>query len=249
MSFDDAINDILKEQYFGGAPFEQASGIKKHITYESAADSLGSLLQKKFKEQPPYYSRDKEDKERWPDHTGGKNKLYPDGQYVENPNRIDYDDSVVEELLGDADLIKVDVQEGGTLGDIHVYTLRDERIIDSLKPYALIAHSHDDHGMDAKLGPLDQWTDIHIGHKMGDRLGSFVNHDGDLIRRNKPVLKDKGGEGGRIYTGPAKNLKDLSNKEPAPREEPSSSEPEESPSGGFKKAMALAKGIDFSKYR
>lgn len=251
MSFDDAINNILKEQHFGGAPFEQLSGVKKHITYEST-DSLAAQLQNAFDEHAPYYSRDDEDIQKFQDFAGGRNSRKPDGQYVEFKDRQEKDDEIVTKIFGDADLIKVDIQQGGVDGDIHVYALRDERMVDSLKPLALIAMSPDDHGMDAKVGPLDQWDEIMIGHKLGDKLGSFVNHDGDTIRRNKPVLKDKGGKGGRIYVGPAKDLKGMSNKEPG-EAEPSVTSDDKPDSGeglsGFAKAKSLASGIDFSKYK
>ena len=72
MSFDDAINKVLQEQYFGGSPFEQASGIKKHIVFEDSGGDKGKIILKRFfEDHAPYYSRDLEDIEKWPDHRGG----------------------------------------------------------------------------------------------------------------------------------------------------------------------------------
>ena len=102
--------------------------------------------------------------------------------------------------------------------------------------------SPQDHGMDAKVGPLDQWDEIMIGHKLGDKLGSFVNHDGDTIRRNKPVLKDKGGKSGRLYVGPAKSNIG-SDKEPGSQPEPTSEPSAPSQSSGVPEISDYAKKL------
>ena len=38
MKYDQLVEDILREQYFGGSPYEKASGIKKHMTFEEAPE-------------------------------------------------------------------------------------------------------------------------------------------------------------------------------------------------------------------
>jgi len=38
MKYDELVNNILQEQYFGGSPYERASGIKKQITFEEAPE-------------------------------------------------------------------------------------------------------------------------------------------------------------------------------------------------------------------
>ena len=193
MSFDDAVNKVLQEQYFGGSPFEQITGIKRHVTFEeNHHNPLAKQITDALNDVPPYYSRDEGDLARFGD---------PGKRYTENPKAQDEHDKIVTDLLGDAELMKVDIQEGGSDGDVHVYALRDERLVDSLKPLGLVAMSTTAHGMETNVGPLDQWYSIMIGQKMGDKLGSFTNIDGDLIRRNKPLLVNKGGARGRLYVG------------------------------------------------
>ena len=253
MKYDEAINKVLYENYFGGSPYEQATGIKRHITFVENTTPLARQLQDAFDEVAPYYSRDPEDIGRWQEYAGGRNSRKPEGQYVENPKAQDEHDEIVKELLGDSELMKVDIEEGGSYGPVHVYALRDERLVDGLKPLGLLALSLDDHGMETSVGPLDQWYSLMIGQKAGDRLGSFTNLDGDLIRRNKPILVNKGGEKGRLYSGPADSLKNYSNKEPEASRRPEADEdigePEENLSP-VQQAIAAQNNnpIDTSKY-
>ena len=190
MSFDESVNKILHEQYYGtktlmhgGSPNQQATGIKRHVgTMLENTGNMAKELQDRFAELAPYYSRDPEDIRKF-----GKS---PNAKYTEDKNAIEGQDKVVKELLGDSELMKVDIQQGGGDGDVHVYALRDDRLVDSLKPLGMVAMSYTDHGMETSVAPLDQWYSLMIGHKIGDKLGSFTNAEGDMVRRNKPVLSN-----------------------------------------------------------
>lgn len=43
MKYDQLINNILQEQYFGGSPNEQTTGIKRHVTFEEDADEADNI--------------------------------------------------------------------------------------------------------------------------------------------------------------------------------------------------------------
>lgn len=46
MKYDDLVNSILHEQHFGGSPFEQKTGVKKHITFEDAQEDAQDFISK-----------------------------------------------------------------------------------------------------------------------------------------------------------------------------------------------------------
>ena len=45
MTFDESVNNILHENYFGGSPHERMSGIKRHVTFEDADEESKDILQ------------------------------------------------------------------------------------------------------------------------------------------------------------------------------------------------------------
>lgn len=246
MSYDDAINKILQEQYFGGSPFEQASGIKKHIVFEDSGGDKGKVILKRFfEDHAPYYSRDIEDIEKWPEHRGGNpTKASPLAAYVENKDVQTEYDKIIQEELGGAELEKVDVQ-GCVDGSLYVYTLSDKNLVDSLKPLGFLAVSTEDRGLSTNFD-LDEWqwggkgtySGVMVGHILNERLGAELPSPdgvGQPIRKVIPLLKNTGGKDGMIYHGPYKNLKDWSNKECSVEDAPKVSEEPEQDGLGFQK--------------
>lgn len=195
--FDENINMLLREATFGNQ-FEKMTGIKKQVVLQQEDTSTSKLTKQliaAFNNVKPYGMGDR----------SGNVKA-----------QSEYDDILIQ-LLGKLQLQKVDVYNDTEDRDewdeffkptrsqgepTYVYTALNQ---DILNPLGILAHSSEDHGEITELAPLSQWAIVNgnpgiiIGHKKGDdKPGKF----GEV-----PVLVDRGGERGRIYTGPAADVK------------------------------------------
>ena len=207
MGFDSEINRILQENYFGGSPYEQATGIKRHITFEEtdeekarkdflkaqdqddpeavADDSVGEyaeVLEDELKEIDPYYA-------------------FPGDDHITNKKSQIEQDEFIESFLGHETVIKKNFLPDfmGSKKDLHIYVLEDEDTSRELRPYALVATAHEDLGETAKLDPLSQFTSVLIGKSTSE------DENGVPILRKEDF----------IYDGPSKAGTDAwSNKEP-----------------------------------
>ena len=195
MKFDELTNKILQEQYFGGAPYEQATGIKKHINITEEEDSeMISALKGDLGELEPYGYGDKSG----------------------NPGRQSQEDDIIEMFFDLTTLKKVGEYQG-IIGKTHVYTVDDDDIKEAMGSYTMVAYSEDDLGDAAELFPLGKWYSVIIGKPIANAAGMSDNIPklGDVILHDNPSDKDKDevlGTGeeyrvhDKIYDGPAREM-------------------------------------------
>ena len=184
--YDECVNELLKEAHFG-SPHEKMSGIKRQIILGDVEEpsSLGQKFMHALDKVKPYGMGDRS------------------GHVLAQEDH----DEIVEKLLGDLELVKVDAYNEAEEDDffsnrerksepIYVYTTRDP---DVLSPLGILAHSEIDHGDETLLAPLSQWvvegTGLIIGYTKNEepKEGKY----GPV-----PILVDRGGEHGRLYSGP-----------------------------------------------
>lgn len=197
--FNENVNEILREATFGNQ-YERMTGIKKQVVLQQESDSNSSPVAKKLV------------------NSFNTVKSYGMGDRSGNVKAQSEYDEIVVKLLGDMQLQKVDINNDNENKDewdrffkpsndksqpTFVYTALNQ---DVMNPLGILAHSEEDLGSVTKLAPLSQWAivdgnpGIIIGYKKSEDLkpGRF----GEV-----PVLIDRGGENGRIYTGPAADVK------------------------------------------
>lgn len=204
-TFDKLVNSLLEENYFGGSPYERASRIKKHVTFEDASDGESERFdaEQDFTDD----TREWEDtaKVEEPEDKEGelgrelKRELdsvedYGYGDKSGNPGAQLEQDEILGRFLDGLDIIRVGRHHGAIGGEMIVYSIPDE-IKDDFHPYTLVAYSEKDLGEAAELFPLDKFYSVMLGTPTGERNGV-------------PILKNK------FYDGPAVDIKSLSNKEP-----------------------------------
>jgi len=149
--FNTLVNQYLNESYFGGSPNEQATGIKKHVTFEESEESgMGELIQGMIDEF-------------------GQVKPYGYGDKSGNPQAQDEYDEILANYLEGLDLVRAGTHQGA-LGTMNVYTI-DNDIKDEFKPYTLVAYSSEDLGDNPELFPLDKFYSVMIGIPVGEREG------------------------------------------------------------------------------
>ena len=210
MDFDSEINRILNENYFGGSPHEQASGIKRHVTFEETDE------EKAFKDARAAAAREAQDDPTRADDTelGEYAKVLEDelgevdpyyafagDDHITNKKSQVEQDEVIDGLLGHETLVKKNFIPDfkATGNDLHIYVIEDEDTVRELKPYVLVASSWEDLGETVSLDPVSQFKSVLIGKSE------------DEDENGVPILtKDKW-----IYDGPSKaGTADWSNKEP-----------------------------------
>jgi hypothetical protein len=210
MAFDDEINRILNETYFGGSPHEQATGIKRHVTFEETDE------EKAFKDAQAASDReDQDDPSRGDDTEVGEYAKVLEDQlgeidpyyafagddHITNRKSQVQQDEVIDDLLGHETLVKKNFIPDfkATGNDLHIYVIEDGDTVSELKPYVLVASSWEDLGERVSLDPVSQFKSVLIGKST------------DEDENGVPILtKDKW-----IYDGPSKaGTKDWSGKEP-----------------------------------
>ena len=189
--YDKLVNELLQEAHFG-SPHEKMTGIKRQIILGDAdvPSSLGQKFMSALDDVTPYGMGDKSG----------------------NVTAQDEYDEIVEGLLGDLELIKVDAYNESEEDDffsnkerksdpVYVYASKDP---DVLSPLGILAHSEIDHGDETLLAPLSQW----VTEGTGLIIGFTKNEE---PREGKygpvPILVDRGGESGRLYSGPSHDKK------------------------------------------
>jgi hypothetical protein len=172
MKFNELTNKILQEQYFGGSPYEQATGIKKHINITEEEDSeMIDALKGDIGELKPYGYGDKSG----------------------NPERQSQEDDIIEMFFDLTTLKKVGEYQG-IIGKTHVYTVDDDDIKDAMGSYTMVAYCEDDLGDSAELFPLGKWYSVIIGKPIARAAGMSDNVPklGDVILHDNPKDKDQG---------------------------------------------------------
>ena len=215
MDFDSEINRILNENYFGGSPHEQASGIKRHVTFEETDE------EKAFKDAQAAADREEqEDPDIEQDETEGEYAevlrqelediepfyAFPGDDHITNRKSQLEQDEFIQQLLEDEILVKKHFIPNymGQKFDLNVYVLKDETVADKFKPYAIVATSHTDLGNETELGDLVEYErDPKTGEYTIPRsvskfksiiIGKVSGHDDSGV----PILNKKE----FIYDGP-----------------------------------------------
>ena len=89
MNFDKAIDEVLRENYFGGTPYEQSTGIKRQVTFEPfplEEDALDDAIR-------DWQRSDKKKKSALQKAADKKHELSPQGQeYIDklSSNKVKY---------------------------------------------------------------------------------------------------------------------------------------------------------------
>ncbi len=201
MTFNDLTNKILQEQYFGGSPYEQSTGIKKHVTVTEDDEDTEMMAALK-------------------DDLGGLDE-YGYGDKSGNPERQSQEDEIIEMFFDLTTLKKVGEYQG-IIGKTHVYTVDDDDIKEAMGDYTKVAYSRDDLGDEPDLFPLDKWYSVIIGKPIANasgmndnvpKLGNVILHDNPEDAGEKLGMGPRIDMKTKVYDGPAIDIKSLSNKE------------------------------------
>ena len=199
MDFDSEINRILNENYFGGSPHEQASGIKRHVTFEETDE------EKAFKDAQAAAAREEqEDPDIEQDETEGEYAevlrqelgsiepfyAFSGDDHVTNRQSQLQQDEFIQQFLGEQILVNVGIKTSlmSERYDLHTYVLKDKYVADQMLPYGVKAYSEDDLGDETELGDLVEYE---LNPKTGEEIPRSVSRFKNIIIGK--IAKDKQG--------------------------------------------------------